>query len=883
MMRMAALPVESLGGLRFPDSVAWADSVIAERGRLAAEGRRLGDTLHDHIGGQPDDRVRRALIAARRQIFNNRLPKDPPPLDGLPGDLAAELEGWLSDRAALERRLATGPDVLAEELRRSRLALRELAAEPRLRRGLLLASPSLDTYLDQYRTSQRATLSKRGRRLERTLLEYLYRIAYKTSPFSTFTGLAVGEFAEAGQTSPFAGRIGAGWHSHPRLNVAVLDRLSDLIVANADLRADLLVRLTPGWKSELDRIRYVRRSVSYGDDSATVGFDLVQTDVYYLNRSASLERTLQLLEREPRLRFRDFVQRIRDAEGASVAECEHWAQALHRLGLLEVADLRLNIYEADAVRGFAARLRRPALSWANDLAARMEGLADRIDAYAQADVPQRRTILAGLRDELTAIQRGLGADDATLPQTLLYEDVRLDADGLAIGRRPWNEQVGTALNAVSTVLPAFDLNRPQQLLLKAFFLIRYGRGGRCDDLLQFILEFQEDIYDQYMDLAGRQRSQFDEDGRYTGLNNWLNSPEIAALEQARQRFADGMREAWAALPDGATELVLGEEFLAAVAKELAPAAPAFAPAGHFVQLARTPGGPLAVLNQSFGALSFPFSRFTHCFAESGLAAELRAENRTRQPDGAVFAEVVGGVLTTNLNLHDRLTDYQLVCPGETGSVPADEQIALADLYLEHDETDDRVVLRSRRLGREVIPVYLGYLLPMVLPAILRILLLFSPSSMATPRPWDGVPAREPVDGVTSRPRIRFANVVLQRRSWTVEADRLPARQPEDTDAAWFLCWRSWQRAHGLPEQVFARYSGGTDPKQPAWRESKPNYVDFGSFHSLVVFDHQARSVGGRIRMEEMLPTEDQLYVTSDQGRHVAEMTVETTKYERSTR
>jgi hypothetical protein len=420
--------------------------------------------------------------------------------------------------------------------------------------------------------------------------------------------------------------------------------------------------------------------------------------------------------------------------------------------------------------------------------------------------------------------------------------------------------------------------RPQQLLLKAFFLIRYGRGGRCDDLLKFVHDFQEDIYDQYVEAAERRRNA-DGDTRQSGLNNWLNSPEITALERAKERFTDGMREAWAALPDGAAELTLDEEFLAAVTKELAPAARAFAPMAHFIQLARTPDGPLAVLNQSFGSLSFPFSRFTHCFTgERGdLATLVREENRLRQPDGAVFAELVGGVLTTNLNLHGRLIDYQLVCPGETGSVPADEQIALEDLYLEHDEAADRVVLRSRRLGREVIPVYFGYLVPMALPAIPRILMLFAPTSVGTMRPWDGVPEAAAVDGVTARPRIRFRNTVIRRRSWTVEAGALPARDPDD--AAWLLSWRSWQRAHGLPDRVFARFGGGTRAR--AWRDSsKPHHVDFGSLHSLVVLDHLARTSGGGVGFEEMLPTADQLYVTSERGHHVAEMIVEMIKHER---
>jgi hypothetical protein len=884
MLRVAALPVESVAGLRSPRGIAWADSVIAERDRLAAAGLQLSDALHEHIGRTADAGPRRALIEVRRQIYHNVVPREPAALALVEPDLGRRLAAWLRDRAALDDLVAAGEETVRREVAHGRAVLRQLAGEPWLRHGLLLASPSLDTYLDGYRTSIRPTLSKRERRIERSVMEYVSRIAHKTSPFSTFTGLVLGRFADDPGATLYPGRIREPWFSHPRLNVAVLGRLHDLIVANEKLCADLPVRLTPGWKTELDRIRYVRRSVSYGDDSATVGMDLIQTVVYYLSRSAGLERTLALLERDRDLRFRDFVDRVREAENASVEEGERWAHTLRRLGLLEFADLRLDIHDPDPVRSYAARLGGLGLPWADDLAGRLVDVAERIDAYAAAGVSERRDILAWLRQEFTAVQHDIGAGDATLPRTLLFEDVRFEAEPVVCGATEWTERIGTALDAVGGLLPAFDYLLRERMLLKAFFLIRYGRGGRCDDLLRFVYDFQEDIYDQYLEVAERRQFSDDED-LVSGRDNWLNSPELAALGRARQLLADGVRAAWAAAPADADELNLDGELIAAVARELAPAAPWTVAQSYFVQLARTPAGPLAVLNQTVGGLSFPFSRFTHCFTgEPGLADVLRADNRWRQPEGAVFAELLGGAVTTNLNLHGRLTDYQLVCPGETGSVPLAEQITADDLYLEHDEPTDRVVLRSRRLGREVVPVHLGYLMPMALPAIARVLNLFAPSTFARFLPWYGVPARDGDAGVTVRPRIRHRDVVVSRRCWTVEARALPARAPDDSDASWLLSWRTWQRRHRLPDQVFATFAAASDSPAPPWRAwSKPHHVDFRSYHSLLVLDHLARNGGAEIRLEEMLPTGDDLYVTSSRGHHVAEMVLETIRTGRSAR
>ncbi|HEY3483689.1 MAG TPA: lantibiotic dehydratase, partial [Streptomyces sp.] len=346
----------------------------------------------------------------------------------------------------------------------------------------------------------------------------------------------------------------------------------------------------------------------------------------------------------------------------------------------------------------------------------------------------------------------------------------------------------------------------------------------------------------------------------------------------------------------AGELHLDEETVSAVTAELAPLGTSFAPHSHFLQLARREGDPLVVLNNSYGGLCFPFTRFTHCFDADagteetdrgeGMSAGLRETLRGWQPPGAVFAEITAGSATTNLNLHGRLTDYEIVCPGESSTVPAEGRIDLDDLYAEHDTDDDRLVLRSRRLGREVVPLYLGYLVPMVLPEVPRTLLLFSPTSRASVDVWRGVPEGPASDGVTARPRVRYRSLVLHRRSWTAAPGALPVREPGLDEAEFFLRWQRWRRDHGLPDRVFAtvHQAGGEGAEEGAeggpagfgavFGGSKPLYVDFDSPLSLIALDGLAGGARTRTVFEEMLPGEDELHVRSPRGHHVAELAVE---------
>ncbi|MEK8104824.1 lantibiotic dehydratase [Micromonospora sp. M12] len=138
------------------------------------------------------------------------------------------------------------------------------------------------------------------------------------------------------------------------------------------------------------------------------------------------------------------------------------------------------------------------------------------------------------------------------------------------------------------------------------------------------------------------------------------------------------------------------------------------------------------------------------------------------------------------------------CAREISHRPAAEQIDMDDLSVEHEPVTDRLLLRSRRLDAEVIPVYLGFLLPMALPEVQQVLLTFAYLGMAQPDLWAGTTVPLPGRGIAGYPRIVHGDLVLQRRMWKLHPDHLPTRTPGQGDAEWFLGWQRWRRDNGLP-------------------------------------------------------------------------------------
>lgn len=890
VLRLAGMPIQTAQSLRFPRLTSWADEVLATEAQLSESSSTLSDALHEHIRGNADDARRGPLVNLRRQVFNNRLPRDVAAVRDLLADAPAELveamDRWLAARSALESLQVSGTDVSADETERLRAVLRRAAAHPRFRHGLLLASATLDTYLDSYLLAS-GPLNKRARRVEHSLLEYLYKISCKTSPFSTFTGVSISRLGDASEAL-LVGKVDDQWAGFARVNVAVLGRLISTITSNPAILPGLSAQLTPGWSMDLDRVRFVRRTVTKGDDDATVSFDTVRDSLFFLQRNGTLRQLLEILDSTGGMPVAELVERLEGLSGDDSERCTTYVQTLIGVGLIWLEDLQIDVHADDPLEAFSRTLRGLHRDWADAVAEPLEQVSAQLAQYPGHDLAGRRAVVRGLRELLLKAFAAVGETGGTLPQTLLFEDARAADGEVPASRHAWQDKIAEPLQRVSDVLPAFDLSIPGRLTLKAFFLARYGRGGRCDDVLRFLHEFTEDIYDEYNRVSSRKPT-YDPAGLFTGHENWLAEPSVDALNNGRLQFGAGIRALWQETDPYAEQLELGEGFLEEVARTLQPVSGTVRPQGFFLQLGGTEAAPEVVLNRAMSGLSFAFSRFTHCFRdrpEGVLADQVREANREVLDSGAVLAEIVGGVVNSNLNIHGRLTDYQIVCPAEVSSFPVDNQLELQDLYVCHDVVSDRLVLRSRRLDREIVPVYLGYLMPTALPEIARTLLLFSPMGMAMLDIWGGIPDGPSIDGVTYRPRVRHRNVVLSRRSWAVSSSALPVREPGESDAAWFLRWRRWQQHHQLPDQVFVTVPSGKDENEAPAEEgegggwtmrSKPSYVDFTSLFSVTVLDSHVRKNPGRIQFEEMKPAEDELYVRSSEGSHVCEMAVELTR------
>ena len=624
--------------------------------------------------------------------------------------------------------------------------------------------------------------------------------------------------------------------------------------------------------------------------------DSIHEDLFYLASGIAMSSVIDLLPPGETRVLRDLAPKLLErSRAASREDVDHYLGHLVRLGVLVVPALQVDIHAPDPLAKFELGVRSIGAAWSRELADKLHTAGRLVHEYGSGGVERRRAILKELRLLITEIVEGLAGDVASVPKTLVYEDCFVEGDGLRFNRQLWEQETVRDLKTLSSILAAFDTTIPRRLLTRTYFLARHGRGGRCEDFQEFAHEFQRDFLQPYNERMAMRRN-VDENNRFTPLESGMRQPELRAIDKARSAAARKVVEAWT--DPGAEEIQLGRDFADAIVDEMPRLPDLIQPWAFFAQL--VPREPSAardrlVINQIYSGMTLLFSRFAHGLTTPSArsAQEILSEELERvTPAGTVFAELRGGYDTTNLNLHPKVTAYEIVCPGEVSTRPEAEQIPIEELIVVHDAAADRLKLVSQRLGTEVVPVYLGFLLPVALPEVQQVLMSFSPQGMAALDLWSGTGQLPDNERVTRRPRITFGDIVLERQTWNVPAASFPQRGAEETDSHYFLGVNRWRRSHGLPRHVFARVAidrtksratmGAEEAdkastkadKKPVFSR-KPLAVDFDSWFSIVLLENLHRVSQSGLLVSEALPGPDQLWARDHQGnRYVSEFIIE---------
>jgi lantibiotic biosynthesis protein len=604
---------------------------------------------------------------------------------------------------------------------RARRFLSELLVRAEIQEALFVASPDLVNALDEWRQDPD---SKRGRRVETSLVRYFLRMAGRPTPFGLFAGYSVGR-VDSNTQLLIEGRSTYGRHT--RLDMEYVCALVATLEQDEQLRQKFIHRPNSSLYRAAGRVRYVE---AHTDEKARVyrlvaidsdplldaALSLARDGIYPLQLAAALadnETNLSLAEAE------DFVNELIESQilisdlGPAITGDEPAASLLSKLALHdEAAEL------TSCLQRCVRRLRE----------LDENGLGNAVADYG--------AVIDGLASLSPRFDR----------RRLLQIDLKKPASQATLGK----DVIAEITRGVEILRQSFDARRRDLSSFRDVFLERYGAGREVP-----LLEALDPDVGIAFALSNTTSADAFESRSWTNRDSYLLRLMQRAMLDASDQITLDQNDLDALR--ARAPLQLPDAF--AVTASIAAASEAELARGRFRVGIRNVQGPSGV------RLLGRFCHFDDALSQK-TKQHILAEESLR-PD-ALFAEIVHlpAGRTGNVLLRPRLRDYEIPYLDASGN-PVSQQIPVTDLSV--TVIHDRVVLRSMSLRREVIPrltaahyYFIGGL------DVYRFLCLMQDQDYASELEWDwGLTVYSPF-----LPRICYQRLVLSRARWNLNANDL---------------------------------------------------------------------------------------------------------------
>ena len=716
---------------------------------------------------------------------------------------------------------ATAPAYPTEnDMRASRALLverlRDVIRRPEVREALFLASPSAYDETTRWLDS-----GKSDPRLERTLTRYVQRMAGRSTPFGLFAGCSSGRLGTATdlQLAPMA-----SYRRNSRLDNEHLAAVAYAVGRREDVRRDLVLKTNTSLYRFGGRYRYVQTQVRGGVRAHKL--IALQGDEYL---DAVVERARAGAKVDALVR----TVLAADPDGDVLEDdARRYILELVDRDLL-VSELEPLVTGGEPIDDLISQLaNRPAV---NDIVGHLRRVAAVLKALDAKPIGTDTHHYQEVADVAQAL--GLKADAPKLFQV----DLLKPAPNATCGPHVI-ATIAEAVHVLYTVALPGGMTDALRRFREAF-KTRYER--REVPLLE-VLDEESGI--------GFDRTSADASPLLDGLP--IGHPEIPHGGWS-PRDAYLLNRLSAVLRDG--EQVL--ELSAADVEALKSGTPAPLPDALSVMasIATASSGAESDLTVSIRHASGPsganiLGRF--CRMDPQMHEQVRnhlAKEETTRPD-AVFAEIVHLPAGRLANILGRpvLRAYEILYLGRSGAA-ADRQISLSDLLV--SIRDDQVVLRSVRLGREVVPRMTTMHNFSRGQALYRFLCSLQYQGMVSWLAWNW----GPLEASPFLPRVRWKRAVFARARWRLTKGDLKAFVDGQSHEQ-LLTVARWRARWNVPRYVTLIEADNELP------------VDFENVLSVETLLHLLKRRDQAVFCE-MFPAPDVLAAHGPEGRFVHEVIV----------
>ena len=851
------------GGVAYSDTYAsfyshnlknLVETLLSIREELTALKLNISNLLYDYIKNQKDSLLRNEALNLKRDIYNERSLHSNS-LEVLISSFSRHLQSQITYFINLLEKHNTLKNkidqVYEQELNNQyHNLLNFVNKDYNLQGGIILSSEKLyDRYIKVNLRHNKGAFkfNKKEILCLNTIAKYVYRASTKTSPFSTFGNIMIGEIEDQEDIS---------------FDEETFNDINHEIRLNSNIFK--YVKIVLEHFGCIDNSTYFRINETLSNDDAKLIFFVNQhnTEAFLkLEVTPLIECILSLFNDNDVLKFRDLFNKIGISNSFSRTEIESYIYKLLELGFIELhfktSSLDPNwcrklideISSHEDQNLHVVRKSLVQLDQLNELIEKSDNAKDR-----KRIIKKAHNILVDLPKKLT-IKKSSSAYDKKIPafpfrpEEIFYEDT-VRASKASVGKSVLESLVTELQDLFSTL--SFSQN--QYLVkyhVKQFFLQRYGKKARID-----LLDFYADYFEYWPPAT------------YNSLvEKWKATAYLVFKNEH-------------GINHKSTVLNIKKEHLDIITESAKINSKLFKNSGSFnafIQLVNDHSQcVLNSYNTGFGKM---FSRFLYYMNEDVTEAFIK-RNRNYQNKDFIFAEL-SDASHFNANIHPLLHEKEISFPGCQTHSLGKSVIPICDLEILYDSAVDDIYLYDKKCKNRITPLDIG-IQHGYRSDLFNFLKLFSYNDLPNVHHITTIINKVISDCISKSekwyklPRILFNNkIIIQRETWVIQKNTIPSKTNlSDTD--YLLEIQKWRIELKLPEEAFlieeTAVSDSMDSSKTVYKR-KPLYICFYNMFTLNIFEKIIKKTRGKVIIEEMLPQSHE-YEEVSKKKHVTELLIQ---------
>ncbi|MEC1736404.1 lantibiotic dehydratase [Bacillus mojavensis] len=870
LFRIAGLGLSDYAEFISENSLKYLEEKKKLENSIAKQAVCLTEQFYRAVSACPDKNIKKDLLKVKKYFEKKKIPQ----WDKLKSVLALPYSvqnvnkelifKYMSEFDQLVRLKEKEEEYLTADYHRATEFITKLIKTDVMQNGLLLSSRPLYEKLNSYLKKEIKPQTSSHRKFESSLIRYITRTLFKTSPFSTFTPIS---FASVSEEEQFINvkNTQKKLKSFCYINPNIIKRIIRLL--EAKLQDKLYIALNPS--IQLDEENYYIPSVDFVSLSTLL--DRFTQSFVKIKRQPTLDYLFQHLS-DAITTQKELIEILMNSLNIGEQQTRQIITKLSNINFFQIGFL-LDDYEQDIIPSFVKVVEKLNLRSDPLLAETIRILEDikvATNLYEEAKPRERVSILEQISSLVVQLFDICGESIDKPPFPILEDayyqnlNIKLNLNNLSTIREN--------LGFITKTIDLNDVLFSYKQTMKEFFIRKYGQDGVCKNIIEFFKEWSNFAS---RDLP-RDPAQIT---KYMLSWNPFNLDKVKKWQFAHNK----LKEFIFTHSNSPIHEVDIKEVLASLS-ELIPNNQGNKSLDFMGQLFIQDGKERFVVNKTYDGWGHMYSRFLYPnnTETKGVIENIKIENDNNYQDG-IISDIIG-YYGFPADIRPDLTKSYILYPGSTRFENTEGQNTIMDIELRHDSRKDRLKIWSNKQECYISPRFLGFYNPFLLPNFGMFLSLMESTNRIIQHPLELFDAEMKekfvAEGILVIPRFSVGSVVISRKTWMISREQFPLPKSSMTDIEYMDYLDQWRSKLGIPPYFFVRVARYTENVNDVFHngnykdaERKPQYIDLRIHLLIREFERYLSRGHDALEIEEMLPNHKSVYPVFEEKR-VNEIVIE---------